>query len=154
MSISEKLNRVVARHDELRDLLSTQTDMDSQELQRISKEFAELIDVVRVVEEFRELENEVQGLVELIADPELAVVEAPRSGFVQVTLTDGQQVDLFVSHAPGTPENPLDTETVNAKARVLMTPILGEARTESLIEQINALEELTDVRELRQLLTL
>ncbi|MBT3989346.1 MAG: peptide chain release factor 1 [Rhodospirillaceae bacterium] len=70
MSISEKLNRVVARHDELRDLLSTQTDMDSQELQRISKEFAELIDVVRVVEEFRELENEVQGLVELIADPE------------------------------------------------------------------------------------
>jgi peptide chain release factor 1 len=70
MSIADKLNRVVARHDELRDMLSTQIDMDSQELQRISKEFAELIDVVKIVEEFRELEKEVQGLVDLIADPE------------------------------------------------------------------------------------
>ena len=52
----------------------------------------------------------VRERVELIADPELAVVEAPRSGFVEVTLTDGRQVNLFVSHAPGTPENPLDTE--------------------------------------------
>ena len=39
MKIREKLNQVVARHDELRDILSTQTDMDSTELQRISKEF-------------------------------------------------------------------------------------------------------------------
>ena len=92
--------------------------------------------------------------VELIADPDLAVVEAPRSGFVEVTLRDGRQVDLFVSHAPGTPENPLDTEAVNAKARGLMAPILGEARTEGLIQRINALEELGDVRELRQFLTL
>lgn len=92
--------------------------------------------------------------VELVADPGLAVVEAPRSGFVEVTLRDGRRVDLFVSHAPGTPENPLDTEAVNAKARGLMTPILGEARTEGLIQRISGLEELNDVRELRQLLTL
>ena len=70
MSLADKLNSVVARHDELRDLMSTQTTMDSQELQRISKEFADLIDIVKIVEEFREMENEVQGLVELIADPE------------------------------------------------------------------------------------
>jgi 2-methylcitrate dehydratase PrpD len=92
--------------------------------------------------------------VELVADPDLAVVEAPRSGFVEVSLRDGRQVNLFVSHAPGTPENPLDTAAVNAKARGLMTPILGAARTERLIERINALEEVADVRELRQLLTL
>ena len=95
-----------------------------------------------------------RGRVELIADPDLAVVEAPRSGFVEVTLTDGRQVELFVSHAPGTPENPIDTAAVNAKVRTLMAPILGEARTEGLIEQVAALEELNDVRELRQLLTL
>jgi peptide chain release factor 1 len=70
MSIADKLNSVIARHDELRDLLSTQTNMDSQELQRISKEFAGLIDIVKIVEEFREMENEIQDLVELIADPE------------------------------------------------------------------------------------
>jgi peptide chain release factor 1 len=70
MSIADKLNSVIARHDELRDMLSTQTNMDSQELQRISKEFAGLIDIVKIVEEFREMENEIQGLVELIADPD------------------------------------------------------------------------------------
>jgi len=70
MSIADKLNSVVARHDELRDTLSTQNNMDSQELQRVSKEFADLIDVVKMVEEFRVIENEIQDLVTLIADPE------------------------------------------------------------------------------------
>ena len=92
--------------------------------------------------------------VELVADPELAVLEAPRSGFVEVTTRDGRKVSLFVSHAPGTPENPLDTEEVAAKARELMAPILGDARTEALIEQVDRLEELDDVRELRAFLTL
>jgi hypothetical protein len=60
----------------------------------------------------------------------------------------------FVSHAPGTPENPLDTAGVNAKARGLMAPILGAERTDALIEAVNALEDLNDVRDLRPLLTL
>jgi|TARA_B100000315_G_scaffold254809_1_gene296655 peptide chain release factor 1 len=70
MSIAEKLNRVVARHDELRDTMATQTDLDSQELQRIAKEFAELTDVVKAVEEFRAMEAEIQDLADLIADPD------------------------------------------------------------------------------------
>ncbi len=92
--------------------------------------------------------------VELIADPELVVLEAPRSGFVEVTTRDGRRVNLFVSHAPGTPENPLDTESVAAKVRELMAPIIGEARTDGLIDAINALEDLGDVRELRAFLTI
>ena len=60
----------------------------------------------------------------------------------------------FTRHPPGTKENPLDTEGVNAKARGLMTPVLGARRTEALIERVNALEELDDVRDLRPLLTL
>jgi len=70
MSIAEKLNRVVARHDELRDTMATQTGMDSQELQRIAKEFAELTDVVKAVEEFRAMEAEIHDLAELVADPD------------------------------------------------------------------------------------
>ena len=96
----------------------------------------------------------VRERIELVADPDLVRVEAPRSGFVEVTLEDGRRVSLFVSHAPGTPENPLDTEGVNAKARALMAPILGAERTEALIERINALEEVADVRGLRALLAL
>jgi len=48
----------------------------------------------------------------------------------------------------------LDTGGVNAKARGLMEPVLGGRRTDALIERVNALEELKDVRELRPLLTL
>ena len=91
--------------------------------------------------------------IELIADPALAVVEAPRSGYVEITHSGGQRVDYFMSHAPGTPENPLDTEGVNAKVRGLMAPILGEARTETLIEQVNAIETVENVRDLRPLLS-
>ena len=52
----------------------------------------------------------VRERIELVADPDLVKVEAPRSGFVEVTLTDGRRVELFVSHAPGNPENPLDND--------------------------------------------
>jgi len=55
-------------------------------------------------------------------------------------------------HAPGTTENPLDTESVNAKARLLMAPVLGAEQTEGVIRQVNALEALADVRELRPFL--
>ena len=69
MSMSEKLNHVVARHDELREILTTQSNINSQELQLISKEFAELVDIVEVVSEFRKMKIEAQDLAELIADP-------------------------------------------------------------------------------------
>ena len=70
MSISEKLNHVVARHDELSESLATQNNMSSEELQRISKEFSELVDIVRIIGEFRKIESEAQDLAEIIADPE------------------------------------------------------------------------------------
>ena len=52
----------------------------------------------------------VRERIELVADPKLVDAAAPRSGFVEVTLTDGRRVSNFVRHAPGTPENPLDTD--------------------------------------------
>ncbi len=61
---------------------------------------------------------------------------------VEVTLRDGRTVSHFTRHAPGTKENPLDTEGVNAKARGLMAPVLGAERTEAIIRRVNALEEL------------
>lgn len=90
--------------------------------------------------------------VELIADHKLLDPAAPRSGLVEVMLRDGRTVSHFTRHAPGTKENPLNTESVTAKARDLMQPVLGANRTEGLIKRINALEELADIRELRQFL--
>jgi 2-methylcitrate dehydratase PrpD len=87
--------------------------------------------------------------VELIADRGLMDPAAPRSGRVEVTLKDGRTVSHFTRHAPGTKENPMDTEAVNAKARDLMAPVLGADQTEALIARVNAAETLADVRELR-----
>ena len=90
--------------------------------------------------------------VQLIADRDLMDPAAPRSGRVEVKLRDGRTVSHFTRHAPGTKENPLDTKSVNQKARLLMAPVLGDARTEEIIRQVNALEALDDVRALRPFL--
>lgn len=94
----------------------------------------------------------VKERVQLIADPKLTDPAAPRSGLVEVTLRDGRTVSHFTRHAPGTKENPLDTDAVDAKARVLMEPVLGTARTEKVIRRVNQLDGLRDVRELMPLL--
>ena len=94
----------------------------------------------------------VRERVQLIADREMMDPAAPRSGRVEVKLRDGRTVSHFTRHAPGTKENPLDTESVNQKARLLMAPVLGGERTEQVIQRVNALEALDDVRALRPFL--
>jgi 2-methylcitrate dehydratase PrpD len=95
----------------------------------------------------------VKERVQLVADKSLVGGDAPRSGFVEVTLRDGRKVNHFTRHPPGTKENPLDTERVNAKARGLMAPVLGAQRTEAIIQRVGALEDVANVRELVALLT-
>jgi len=90
--------------------------------------------------------------VQLIADQALVDPAAPRSGNVEVILKDGRSVRHFTRHAPGTMENPMDTGSVNAKARLLMAPVLGAEQAEGVIRRVNALEELADARELRRFL--
>ena len=48
----------------------------------------------------------------------------------------------------------MTAEGVNAKARSLMAPILGDERTEAIIQRVHALERLDNVRNLRPFLTL
>jgi 2-methylcitrate dehydratase PrpD len=91
--------------------------------------------------------------VQLIADPALMDPAAPRSGKVEVTLKDGRTVSHFTRHAPGTAENPMTTEQVNAKARILMEPVLGRERADAVIQRVNAADALGDVRELVRFLS-
>jgi 2-methylcitrate dehydratase PrpD len=71
---------------------------------------------------------------------------------VEVTLTDGTRLTERVEHVRGTPENPMTRDEVVAKARELMTPVLGAATCSNLIERVLALDTVKDVRELRPLL--
>ncbi|EKE72155.1 peptide chain release factor 1 [Oceanibaculum indicum] len=69
MDLSHKLDRVVARHDELRAMLSSGEPMDAQRFQRMSKEYAELEAVVESINALRAGEAERDGLVQMLADP-------------------------------------------------------------------------------------
>jgi 2-methylcitrate dehydratase PrpD len=94
----------------------------------------------------------VKERVQLIADRELMDPAAPRGGRVEVKLRDGRTVSHFTRHAPGTKENPMDTQSVNEKARHLMAPVLGDEQTAEVIRHVNSLEELDDMRALRPFL--
>ncbi len=92
--------------------------------------------------------------VQLIADDELARLLPTRVGIVDITLKDGTRLHERVDHARGTPENPMTREEIVAKARELMTPVLGAEKSLRLIERILEIEKLKNMRELRPLLVL
>jgi 2-methylcitrate dehydratase PrpD len=89
---------------------------------------------------------EVKKRVQLVADRALMDPAAPRSARVEVRLRDGRTVTHFTRHAPGTKENPLDSAAVSAKARTLMLPVLGQARTNRIIERVLGLEREVGLR--------
>jgi len=95
----------------------------------------------------------VKQRVQLVGDRSLMDPAAPRSANVEVRLRDGRTVSHFTRFAPGTKENPIDTEAVAAKARSLIAPVLGDERCEAVIRRINTLETLPSVRDLVALLT-
>jgi 2-methylcitrate dehydratase PrpD len=90
--------------------------------------------------------------VQLVPDEELEKLIPVRVAIVEVTLTDGTRLSERVEHVRGTPENPMTRDEVVAKARELMTPVLGAATCSSLIERVFTLDNVKDVRELRPLL--
>ncbi len=97
---------------------------------------------------------EQRAKVVLAGDETLMDPDAPRGAIVEVTMTDGKKVQHFTKFPPGTKENPLSTEAVNAKARDLMAPVLGADKADRLITQLNTLERVDDVRALRPLFTM
>jgi 2-methylcitrate dehydratase PrpD len=96
----------------------------------------------------------VKEQVNLVADSALLNPEAPRSAKMEVVLKDGRTLSHFTPHAYGTKQNPMESESVNAKARDLLEPVLGRSRTQAVIERINDLENVANVQEILQFLTL
>jgi len=70
VSLAAKLNKVLARHSELRDTLATATISDPKEFGRLSKEYSDMIPVVEAIEEAHKTEREIQDLAALLADKE------------------------------------------------------------------------------------
>jgi 2-methylcitrate dehydratase PrpD len=90
--------------------------------------------------------------VEVIAEEELERLLPKRVAIVEVTLADGNRLREYNDTVRGTPENPMSREEVVAKARDLVTPVLGAETCSRLVEKIFQLDRVPDVRELRPLL--
>ena len=90
----------------------------------------------------------------LIPDAELEHLMPLRVAIVEVTLADGTHLRQRVDNVRGTPENPMTREEILAKARDLVTPVLGAEKCAALLHKIFDLESVSDIRALRPLLQL
>ncbi|HVB98282.1 MAG TPA: MmgE/PrpD family protein [Candidatus Dormibacteraeota bacterium] len=90
--------------------------------------------------------------VTLVSSEQLQHLMPLRVAIVDVTLADGTHLTQRVDKVPGTPQNPMSSEEIAAKARDLIASLLGEAKTSALIEKIYNLEKINDIRDLRPLL--
>jgi 2-methylcitrate dehydratase PrpD len=90
--------------------------------------------------------------VQVVADPRIDARRPRREAIVELTLADGTQLTQWVKDVRGTAENPMTRDEVVAKARDLISPVLGVSACSSLIQKVLAIETLKDIRELRSVL--
>ena len=90
--------------------------------------------------------------IQLVPDQELERLMPRREAVVDVTLTDGQTHSERVGNVRGTAENPMTRDEIIAKARDLVTPVLGGDNSRRLIDAVFALDTLKNIRDLRPLL--
>ena len=70
MSLEENLDRMLARHQELQDLMASAEPPSPEEFARLSKEFSDLTPVVEAIGELCRAKDETADLATLIAEPE------------------------------------------------------------------------------------
>jgi 2-methylcitrate dehydratase PrpD len=92
--------------------------------------------------------------INLLPDAELERIMPLRVAIVELTLADGTQLRQRVDNVRGTPENPMTRDEILAKARDLITPVLGPEKCSVLLLKIFNLESVADICTLRPLLQL
>jgi 2-methylcitrate dehydratase PrpD len=92
--------------------------------------------------------------IKLLPDDDLERLMPLRVAVLDVALGDGTHLVRRVDNVRGTPENPMTRDEIIAKARDLITPVLGAPKCTGLIAKVFELESVTDIRELRPLLQL
>jgi len=82
MSLAENLERVLLRHDELRDLLAAGT-LAPEAFTKAAKEYAELTPVAEGVTRLRDLEKEVADLAAMMTEPDLEMRRMAEAEWLQ-----------------------------------------------------------------------
>jgi 2-methylcitrate dehydratase PrpD len=96
---------------------------------------------------------ELKKRITLQTDPELSASKIWFQGIVEVTTRDGAKLKEHVKYVSGNPNKPMTTQEIEKKCKELMTPVLGEDRTNTLVNKILTLERVTNMRQLRMLLS-
>jgi len=83
-------------------------------------------------------------------EPAFDELQKRRYAIVEVVLKDGRTWREQITAVRGSPANPMTTAEVEDKASEYMGAVLGQARAQKLIEKMGQLEDIGDVRELRE----
>src|SRR4051794_7919799 len=90
MSLSQKLDQVVARHAELQAALSA-GNLDSQKFVAASKEYADLGPLVEAVGHWRKAERELKDTEALAADPDMKAMAEEEASALRKKLPELEQ---------------------------------------------------------------
>ena len=90
--------------------------------------------------------------VAVVRDDELAKLLPARVAVVEIAFADGTRLAQRVDAVRGTPRNPMSHAEIVDKARDLIAPVLGREAAGRLIEAVDAIEAMPDVRRLGPLL--
>jgi len=95
---------------------------------------------------------ELKARIKLRSDPELTQAYPPRQAVVEIMTRDGRCLRRHVVNVQGTAGDPMNLREVRQKAEALLRPVIGKLACEQLIEKVEGIEHVTDMRELRGLL--
>src|SRR5688572_30479836 len=90
--------------------------------------------------------RELLAKVDVVADPELSKgYPNQRAAQIDIETTDGRKVSHFQPYRKGDPELPLTDDELNDKFIELAMPVLGDAVSRKLLDQLWSLDKLATV---------
>jgi 2-methylcitrate dehydratase PrpD len=95
---------------------------------------------------------EVRKRIEAVPSAELSAAVPARQAIVEIETASGEKLHHHARAVRGTPDNPMTAVELEAKARELIAPVIGDHRAEQLIAKVRHLENIRNFSELRSLL--
>jgi 2-methylcitrate dehydratase PrpD len=91
--------------------------------------------------------RDIMGKISCISDPDLET-EFPKKWKARVTVetTGGQTLTQIIEYPKGDPENPLTTDELESKFRVLTKPLYSKEKAQAIIEDIKNLDRCEDLQ--------
>jgi 2-methylcitrate dehydratase PrpD len=91
--------------------------------------------------------------VEIVLDPEIEkIYPATFANKVEILLNNGKKFEARIDFPSGSPENPMSFDQVVGKFESLANKVVAKDRIDAIIESVERIEKLDDIRKLTRLL--